>query len=298
MLTALVFVVQWCAIAQSADTFPPALVQFTPYDQNPVFEGSGEGHWDAMIRERGWIMREDDGYHMWYTGYDPEATEEMHMGYATSPDGITWTRHPGNPIYATDWVEDMMIVKLGGTYHMFAEGRNDHTHLLTSTNKTDWTEQGTLDIRRAKGEPLAPGPFGTPTAYFENGTWYLFYERNDEAIWLATSTDLKTWTNVQDEPVIECGPDAYDKKMIALDQIVKYEGRYFAYYHGLIPDTKPQEWTTAIAVSDDLVHWRKFAGNPILRHDQSSPVLVDDGTGFRLYTMHPKVNLHLPSAKP
>jgi beta-1,2-mannobiose phosphorylase / 1,2-beta-oligomannan phosphorylase len=275
--------------------FPHELVQFVPYEHNPVFEGRGPGHWDAAIRERGWILREHDGYHLWYTGYNPAQSGEMHLGYATSPDGITWTRHPDNPIYTAGWTEDMMVLEHEGTYYMFAEGRNDRAHMLTSTDKIRWTSQGTLDIRRANGEPLSPGPFGTPTVYYEDGRWYLFYERDDEAIWLATSTDLTTWTNVQDEPVIERGPDLYDKAMLALDQIVKHNGRYYAYYHGLIPDSSPQEWTSAVAVSTDLVHWQKFPGNPILRHDQSSPILVHDGDTFRLYTMHPKIHLHLPA---
>lgn len=285
-----------CAIvAHAAAEFPPELVQFTPYEHNPVFTGRGEGHWDAMIRERGWIMLEDGVYHLWYSGYNPAQSDVIHLGYATSPDGITWTRHPDNPIYAEDWVEDVFVLKKDGTYYMFAEGRNDRAHLLTSSDRIHWEEQWTLDMRKANGEPLSPGPFGTPTVFIEDGTWYLFYERDDEAIWLATSTDLKVWTNVQDEPVLERGPDAYDQAMLALDQILKYNGRYYAYYHGLIPETNPQEWTTAIAVSTDLIHWEKYPGNPILRHDQSSPVLVPDGGAFRLYTMHPHVNLHLPA---
>jgi hypothetical protein len=275
---------------------PREFVKFEAYEGNPVFTGRGPGHWDALIRERGWILREADGYHLWYTGYDPKQPEKMSLGYATSPDGIAWTRHAENPIYDEGWIEDIMIVPLDGTYYMFAEGRGDRAYLLTSTDKIHWTAKGTLDIRLANGEPLTPGPFGTPTAYHEAGTWYLFYERDDEAIWLAKSTDMKTWTNVQDAPVIERGPDAYDQAMLALDQIVKHEGRYYAWYHGLIPESSPQEWTSAISVSEDLVHWQKYSGNPVLRDDQSSPVLVHDGERYRLYTMHPEVHLHLPKA--
>jgi len=285
-------------IIGGGQVFPPELVEFVPYEHNPVFEGRGPGYWDEMIRERGWILRENNVYHFWYTGYAPSQSGVMKLGYATSQDGLTWTRYPDNPIYSERWVEDMMIVKLGGTYYMFAEGLNDEAQLLTSADRIHWTWQGTLDIRMANGERLSPGPFGTPTALHENGTWYLFYERNDEAIWLATSKDLKTWTNIQDEPVLKRGPDAYDLEMVALDQIVKHEGRYYAYYHGLIPRTDPQQWTSDVAVSSDLIHWEKHPGNPILEPDQSSPVLVHDGTQFRLYSMHPAVCVHLPREKP
>ena len=275
--------------------FPPELVEFAPYEQNPVFAGRGPGHWDEMIRERGWILREGGVYHLWYTGYAPSRSGVMQLGYATSPDGLTWTRYPANPIYTEHWVEDMMVVKQGGTYYMFAEGLNDRAHLLVSTDRIHWTRQGTLDIRMADGSPLPTGTFGTPTAFHEDNTWYLFYERNnDEAVWLAVSEDLTTWRNVQDEPVLKPGPDAYDRDMIALDQIVRYQRRYYAYYHGIGPSTRPPRWSTNIAVSSDLVHWEKYSGNPILEEDKSSSILVHDGRRFRLYSMHPAVCVHFP----
>lgn len=294
-MTALVLcaLLLFTTVAADDAAFPPELVAFAPYEHNPVFEGAGPGHWDEMIRERGWIIREDGLYHLWYTGYT-RAEGVMKLGYATSKDGLTWERYAGNPIYTEHWVEDVTVLKEGDTYYMFAEGKNDEAQLLTSTDRIHWTRQGKLDVRQANGEPIAPGAYGTPAIFFENGTWYLFYEREDVAIWLATSKDLNVWTNVQDEPVLPRGPGAYDQAMLALDQIVPYKGRYYAYYHGLIPDSSPQEWTTAITVSDDLIHWKKFEGNPIIAGDKSSPELVHDGEQFRLYTMHPAINVYFP----
>ena len=133
--------------------FPPEITEFIPYQNNPVFQPGGPECWDAAIRERGWILREDGAYHLWYTGYQPGDAQTMKLGYATSPDGISWTRHPGNPIYSEHWVEDMMVVKLGPTYYMFAEGKDDQAHLLTSADRLHWTRQGVIDIRKVK-DPL------------------------------------------------------------------------------------------------------------------------------------------------
>jgi predicted GH43/DUF377 family glycosyl hydrolase len=294
MLTSLLV---YIACGAGDPAVPSELVRFTPHEGNPIFQPAGPGHWDAFIRERGWILRENDGYHLWYTGYDnPEGP--MKLGYATSPDGIAWTRHPDNPIYTEHWVEDMMVVKLGDTYYMFAEGKDDVAHLLTSTDRVHWTRQGKLDVRTADGQPLSPGPYGTPTALYENGIWYLFYERNDEGIWLATSKDMKVWTNVQDDPVIQRGPERYDLTMLALNQIVKRGDRYYAFYHGTGPDNGPDRWTTNVAISPDLVRWEKYRGNPILGEDNSSAILVPDGDRFRLYSMHRAVNLYLPEVQP
>ena len=179
-------------------------------------------------------------------------------------------------------------------YYMFAEGKDDQAQLLTSRDGVRWQREGQLEIRYTNGQPLTAGPYGTPTAWLEDKTWYLFYERSDQGVWLAKSTDLKVWTNVQDEPVLAIGPDPYDRLMIALNQIVRYDDRYYAYYHGSGTAEKPRLWTTNVAVSTDLVHWKKFAGNPLLpeRENKSSGIVVHDGKQFRLYTMHPEVNVH------
>ena len=84
--------------------------------------------------------------------------------------------------------------------------------------------------------------------------------------------------------------------MIAMDQVVKYKGRYYAYYHAL-GQRGSTNWTTCIAASDDLVHWTKYSRNPIIDGNKSSAVLVDDRRQLRLYTMHPDVRVYLPKAK-
>ena len=275
-------------------SFPTILTHFKPYDNNPVFTGTGGNTWDEQIRERGYIIKESNTYHMWYTGFRDGGNPVMHLGYATSPDGFTWTRYAGNPLLKTDWVEDMTVIKKDSTYYMFAEGWNDIAHLLTSTDKIHWTEQGNLDIRYTNKQPLSKGPYGTPAIWYEDGKWFLFYERGDLGIWLATSVDLKTWTNVQDDPVIALGPEPYDKAQVAMNQIIKHEGKYYGYYHALANDTS-KNWTSCVAASTDLVHWVKYPGNPILQENKSSPILVFDGKQYRLYSMHKTVAVHFPN---
>ena len=202
-------------------SFPQETVNFIPYEKNPVFTGTGTDTWDQIIRERGYIIKEEGVYYMWYTGYREGQYQNRHLGYATSPDGFVWTKYKSNPIFDSGWVEDMCVVKSDSTYYMFAEGRNDIAHLLTSSDKIHWEEQGPLDIRYTNGEPLAKGPYGTPSVWLENGIWYLFYERDDLGIWLAVSTDLKVWTNKLDEPVIKMGPEIYDTFAVAADQVIR-----------------------------------------------------------------------------
>jgi uncharacterized repeat protein (TIGR01451 family) len=80
-------------------------VTWTGYDSNG--DGSADavltgtdvlGDWDADYVSRATVWREGPAdYRMWYSA----GIGAMHdgLGYATSPDGLTWTRDPGNPIF-------------------------------------------------------------------------------------------------------------------------------------------------------------------------------------------------------
>ena len=272
------------------NTFPSELVNFKAYTENPIFTGTNVDTWDRQIRERGFILKEGPNYHLWFTGYSPASTTKF-LGYATSKDGIHWERFSKETIHPGQWVEDMCVVKSGKTYYMFAEGEGDIAHMLVSIDRVHWQEKGNLDIRNMDGSPIRKGAYGTPTVLKAKGVWNLFYERDDLGIWLATSKDLKTWTNVQDDPVITMGPDAYDLFAVAMNQVIRYKGLYYGYYHAsAFKDW--HEWSTNIAVSSDLVHWKKYPKNPIIGNNQSSGIVLKDGNGFRLYTMHRKVNLY------
>jgi sucrose-6-phosphate hydrolase SacC (GH32 family) len=280
---------------QRAEDAPWHFVAWTPVAENPVFAGTGRDTWDRKIRERGYILVDDNGtYHLWYTGYAGDKPTTMSLGHATSRDGTHWERDPANPIFSESWVEDMCVVEREGTYYMVAEGKNDIAHWLTSPDGRKWTDKGSLDIRKTDGTPISAGPYGTPTAWFENGVWYLLYERGDQGIWLAISKDLKTWTNIKDDPVIAMGPEPYDKAAVAVNQVVRRDGYYYAFYHANA-ERPWKDWTTCVVRSRDLVHWGKYPRNPIIDNNCSSAILVRTPKGEdRLYTMHPDVRVFVP----
>jgi len=279
-----------------SEQFAREMVKFTPSEHNPLFSGTNIETWDKHIRERGFILADDGIYKMWYTGYTGKDNDPKYLGYATSDDGIDWVRYDKNPIFNQKWTEDMFVMKHDGMYYMFAEGENDVAHLLKSSDGISWEEKGDLIIISSAGDTI-PGPYGTPSVIIENDKWYLYYERNDEAIWMATSGDQLTWTNVQDEPVLKKGPEAYDSGAVASNQIVKFKGKYYMYYHGTTdsnwssPDAT-SVWTSNVAMSSDLINWIKYPDNPIVEGDHSSPVIVYDGSKYRLYTMHNEVRLY------
>ena len=279
--------------------FPPDLVSWRPRANNPVFIAAGLGHWDVKIRERGWILRDKDGYRMWFTGYDGNRDSRKLLGLATSPDGLKWTRSPKNPLVRDHWVEDVTVIEEKSNYYMFAEGEHDnHAELLTSPDGLTWTWQGELEVRAADGRTAAKKPCGTPTVWVENGVWYLFYEWNDKGVWLARSSNplSRVWTNVQNAAILLPGPADYDKDMIAMDQVIKRDGIYYAIYHGSgSGEAVPRTWSPDIARPTDLEHWEKYAHNPIVADNKSSGEIVETDAGPRLYTMHDQVDVFEPA---
>ena len=111
---------------------------------------------------------------------------------------------------------------------------------------------------------------------------------------------MKTWTNVADEPLILPGPETFDSRMIAMNQVIRNGGIYVAVLHGTGSPEKPRQWCAYLATSRDLVHWTKDVRGPVrpTSENKSSGQLVHDGQQWRLYTMHDKVDLHLPMVKP
>ena len=300
-------IVTWLVLLATAGradppaAFPPELVDFGPLSVGPLFAGGGKDAWDRDLRERGWIVRAGGRWHLWYTGSNVDRDPRRFVGRATSSDGLNWVRDPATPLVRDAWVEDVCVVRQGACLQMFAEGEQDIAQRLTSRDGIHWRRHGPLDIRLVSGAPISDGPRGTPAVWFEHGTWHLFYERMDRGVWLATSRDLCTFTNVSDEPVLACGPEACDLHAVAFDQIVKYAGRYYAYYHSS-PVADRSQWQTCLATSRDLVHWEKYAGNPLVPVDpehpkRSSAMLVHDGERHRLYTSHPDLRVRFAVAR-
>ncbi len=76
----------------------------------PVLAGTGVGgDWDEEYVSRATVIKDGaDDYHMWYSGGVSRMNEGI--GYASSTDGINWTRDASNPIFYKDdgvaWRDD------------------------------------------------------------------------------------------------------------------------------------------------------------------------------------------------
>lgn len=125
-------------------------------------------------------------YKQWYSG--GERNEPNAIGYATSPDGLVWTKEPRNPIFVPDktlaWerhkVTACQVVQQGGWYVMFYIGFRDEAHAQIGLARS---RDGLTGWQRHPANPLVrPGlnqwdhdACYKPYAVYDGGEWKLWY---------------------------------------------------------------------------------------------------------------------------
>jgi len=146
--------------------------------------------WDAQARL----------FRLWYSGgeqYEPNA-----IGYATSPDGLVWTKHATNPIFAADpasaWerhkVTACQVVRQGEWHLMFYIGFRDEDHAQIGIARSKdgisgWQRHPANPIIRPGKDKWDHDACYKPFAVLEGGRWMLWYNGrrgNMEQIGLAT----------------------------------------------------------------------------------------------------------------
>lgn len=88
----------------------PLTTQHPFSESDPVMMPGKDGEWDDCFLWMPYVTRNADGYHMYYGASDENRRERLQaMGYATSEDGLHWTRYPGNPVYSVQ--DDPFIIQ-------------------------------------------------------------------------------------------------------------------------------------------------------------------------------------------
>lgn len=73
----------------------PDGITWTAYENNPVLVHAEQGEWDAPRTQVSTVFEMGGEFHMWYCGGHFGNWE---IGYASSPDGLSWIRAENNPV--------------------------------------------------------------------------------------------------------------------------------------------------------------------------------------------------------
>jgi fibronectin type 3 domain-containing protein len=229
------------ALAEAAMAQTVSYSDFGTGEPLPVFAGGGPGAWDEIVREKVWVLQEESGqYRMWYVGHTSAGQTTSKVGYATSPDGITWTRHPGNPVInRTVKDQDICVLRRAdGVLNMYVEVNDDWIDLFTSNDGIAWTPHPANPLKTDAASPVV---------WQEGGNWYMLYENmasNPFTINLATSPDGVVWTDSAANPVLA------DSTHVVPDSVIKDGATYHLYYHRY-----ENGWPGWHAVSTDATNW-------------------------------------------
>jgi predicted GH43/DUF377 family glycosyl hydrolase len=219
---------------------------WTRYGGNPVLAAGAPGSWDADGARWATVISDGGVFKMWYTGRDASGTNRI--GYATSPDGIAWTKYAGNPVLdlgsAGAWderrVSEPAVIKDGATYKMCYGGRNiagwDSIGYATSPDGLNWT-------RYARNPVLVGSPPGSwdivvyaPSVILEGGVYAMAYSGCNNAgtaceIGYARSADGIHWT--RQGRVIQQGSDgSFDRYSADYPALLRIEGTAGMGYSG------------------------------------------------------------------
>jgi predicted GH43/DUF377 family glycosyl hydrolase len=139
--------------------------------------------WDARARL----------FQLWYSG--GEQNEPNAIGYATSPDGLHWTKHEANPIFAPDpglaWekhkVTACQVERQGDWYVMFYIGFRDEPHAQIGLARsrdgiTNWQRHPANPIIRPGENQWDHDACYKPYALFDGQKWLLWYNGRHDAL--------------------------------------------------------------------------------------------------------------------
>lgn len=182
-----------------------------------------------------------------------------------------------------------------------------------------------MKLQKYAGNPvLSPNPDNywenlvvcNPAAWYENGKFYLLYRAaGDDAdhlihIGLAVSNDGFNFTRVQDKPVLSPTPNNFDAGSVEDPRVVKFGSEFYMTY-AFRPYPPGQYWkysydevkaprhdsdapkclrenvgNTALAVSKDLVHFKKVGRLTESGLDDRDVILFPEKINNRYYMLH------------
>ena len=286
---------------------------FIKYPDNPIFDvGEGDA-WDNAVVSEAKVIFDGEVYHLWYAARQRLETptgrtkSPMLAGYATSPDGLEWTRYPDNPVMSpglpgspdANHVYPPYVLLDGSQFRMWYSAHDFEEwsiNYATSEDGVTWERYAGNPLMRAAHDGRWDENFISEPSVLWNGERFeMWYNGGSERtstlrVGYARSDDGLAWHKWEpDEWVLDVGAlGEWDDFSVARVHVLYDGGRYQMFYEG----HDAASWRLGYAWSEDGVTWHKEAGNPIVdlgpedAFDSvtvAEPYVLFDGQTYRLY---------------
>lgn len=260
------------------------------HPNNPVINSEFDP--GALFIQRPSVLFDGDSYHMWYASVRLYLIVNTQiklncMGYATSPDGISWssvTPVAIEPSFDGNAFDQMYagqgwVIAVNDTFKMWYRGLNpsfgerglNSIGYAWSLDGSNWTRvagPGALgsvyDLNMA-GLPDSLG-MATPCVVKTGDTYHMWYSQFDLAsstsrIGYARSSDGIHWTKVngtgQNGSVIDLGPPgSFDQLTASWPDVIKTDEGFMMWYYGN-DGTKSR---IGCSISSDGIQWNRAPG--------------------------------------
>jgi predicted GH43/DUF377 family glycosyl hydrolase len=209
-----------------------------------------QGTWDEGTVEEPNVIRENGQYKMWYTG-GPMGIAVTKIGYATSPDGITWTKYAGNPVIepgtsAWDMGGPMgnCVLVVAEVYKMWYSAyevfpsNTSRIGYATSIDGIVW------QVDTLNNPVLTLGASGQwddfaviwPHVQYLDSTYFMWYTGasgpGEEQVGMATSLDGIVWTKNSQNPVLVRQTSEWDGHYIEGGTVLLIDSTLHMWYSG------------------------------------------------------------------
>jgi predicted GH43/DUF377 family glycosyl hydrolase len=218
--------------AVAAVPVTPPFGKWARLSVDPIVSPKGDGFESAGTFNPS-VVKKDGKFVMLYRAQDRKGTSAL--GYATSDDGIHFTRRP-EPVMFSEapyekggGVEDPRLQKIGDTYYLTYTGYNNvdgaaadkkdaQLCLATSADLVHWQRQGVImpsfkgkwNVKWTKSGAIVPEKI--------NGKYWMYYladaQGKDTQMGVAYSDDLLHWTEALDHPILSSRPGSFDSQVV------------------------------------------------------------------------------------
>jgi len=286
-------------IAFSLADFPVnGQILWTRDAANPVLSGSGDGIWDNHVFMPDVLYNADSArFEMWYGGSRGNVQNSWRpyrIGFATSPDGINWTKHPefvmepDSGSWEESTVEGQIVIRENKQYKMWYSGWSETNPeggigYATSLDGINWTKyEDNPVLGEAGSESWELGGPGYCSVIATDEGYKMWYTAGPDENWAssnigyATSEDGISWVrDTLNNPVLSHAPvNKWDNPLIGQPKVIMVNDVYHMSYTGM--RTNGDERRIGWAVSNDGINWYKY-DNPLTDwglYEWSDPVLI------------------------